>query len=166
MQFQLLFEQFYILGSIHSGVRQNEIQTSSTMTQHGTPKHMAQWAYFCGYIIFLVKMLAQWLSNVHVARYKLLHGAFIRNQHFLPLCDSPVAMTSGRIQSNFSGGRCGFCAGLWDFSQNSLLKHIKTVLELIAVPLKHKITDFLSALWQAHYCLSLECSSQVIVFHG
>ena len=32
MQVQLLFEQFHVLGSIHRGVRWNEIQTSSTTT--------------------------------------------------------------------------------------------------------------------------------------
>ena len=77
LQFQLLFEQFYILRSIHSGVRRNEIQTSSATARHGTPNHLARQVYHCGYNIYLVKTLTQWPPNVHMAKYKLLHGAFV-----------------------------------------------------------------------------------------
>ena len=38
-----------------------------------------------------------------------------------------------------TGVRCGFCAGLWDFCPNSLLRRLDTVLERIAVPFKRKI---------------------------
>ena len=48
----------------------------------------------CGYNIFLVKMLTQWPSNVHVARYKLLYGALFTKQPFLPLIESLMAMVS------------------------------------------------------------------------
>ena len=85
VQVQLLIEQFHVLGSIHSGVRRNELHSSSVMTRHGTPTHLARRVFHCGYNIFLVK---------------LLHGAFIR-KHFLPLSESPMAMTSGKVQSVF-----------------------------------------------------------------
>ena len=101
MQFQLLFEQFLVLGRIHSGVRRNEIQTSSATTRHGTPNHLARREFHCRYNISFVETLNQWLSNEHVARYKLLHGAFIRKQHFLPLGERLMAMTSGKVQSLF-----------------------------------------------------------------
>ena len=39
--------------------------------------------------------------NVRAVRYKLLHGAFVRKQHFLPLSESPMAMTSCKVQSLF-----------------------------------------------------------------
>ena len=43
VQFQLLlfFYQFHVLGSIQSGVRRNEIQTSSATAPHGTPNNLA-----------------------------------------------------------------------------------------------------------------------------
>ena len=99
VQFQPLFEQLHVLGSIHSGVRQNEIQTSSAKEQRSTPNHLAWWLFHCGYDIFLVKTLTQWPPNVHEVRYKLLHGVFVTKQHFLPLSESPMAMTSGKVQS-------------------------------------------------------------------
>ena len=79
LQFQLLYEQFHILGSIHNGVKRNEIQTSSATANHGTQYHLARWVFHCGYNIFLGKMLTQWPPNVHVAKYKLLHGAFFHS---------------------------------------------------------------------------------------
>ena len=85
VQFQLLFNQFHALGSIHSGVRRNEIQTSSTTARQVAQNYLAWRVFHCGYNIFLVNTLTQWSHNVHVARYKLLHGTFTRKQHFLPL---------------------------------------------------------------------------------
>ena len=57
---------------------------------------------------------------------------------FFNSAKSPMAMTSGNIQAFFfsffiTGVRCLFCAGLWDFSPNSLMRRLETVLELIAV---------------------------------
>ena len=75
VQFQLLFEQFHVLG-----VR-NETQTSSN------PNYLAQWLFHCGYNIFLVKTLIQWPPNVHMVRYKLLKGAFVRKEHFFSLSE-------------------------------------------------------------------------------
>ena len=80
------------------------------------------------------------MPNVHVAGYKLLHGAFVRKQHLYPqqesngddIWQSPVSFSSSLVS-------CFFCTGLWDFSPNSLLRCLKTVLEFIAVPFKHKI---------------------------
>ena len=57
--------------------------------------------FHCGYNIFRVKTLTQWPPNVHVARYKVLHGAFVTKQHFLPLSESPKALTHGKDQSLF-----------------------------------------------------------------
>ena len=90
VQFQLLFEQFYVLRFFHSGVR----RTSSTTAHHGTLNNFARQVFHCGYNIFLVKILTQWPPNVHVARCKLQHCAL----HVLPLCESPMAMTSGKVQ--------------------------------------------------------------------
>ena len=81
VQFHFLFEQFHVLGSIHSGVRWNETQTSSaTARQH--PKSFGSAGVFhCACNIFLVKTLTHWPPNVNVARYKLLLGAFIKKQN-------------------------------------------------------------------------------------
>ena len=38
VQFQLLFEQFHVLGSIHGGVRRSEIQTSRATARHGSAR--------------------------------------------------------------------------------------------------------------------------------
>ena len=78
-----------------------------------------------------------------VARYKLLHGEFDKKQHFLPLNENPMSMTSGKVQSIFfmffiNGVRCGVLAGMWEFSLHSLLIRLETVLEVIAVPFKRK----------------------------
>ena len=80
------------------------------------------------------------MPYVHVAGYKLLHGAFIKKQHLYPqqesngddIWQSPVSFSSSLVS-------CFFRTGLWDFSPNSLLRRLKTVLEFIAVPFKHKI---------------------------
>ena len=71
----VLFEQFQVLGSIHSGVRQNE----TDQQRHGTLNHLARWVLYCGYNIFLVKTLSQLPQNVHVARYKL--SALVKNKN-------------------------------------------------------------------------------------
>ena len=39
--------------SIHSSIRRNEIQTSSAVSRHGTPNHLAR--LHCGYNIYLVQ---------------------------------------------------------------------------------------------------------------
>ena len=46
------------------------------------------------------------LPGVHVARYKLLRGGFIRNQNHIPFSESPMAMTSGKVQSVFRHHWC------------------------------------------------------------
>ena len=58
---------------------------------------------------------------------------FIKEQHFLPFTESPMVMTSGKVITSV---RCGFHAGLWDFSSNSLPRRLEIVLERIAVPFK------------------------------
>ena len=72
----------------------------------------------CDYNTFLVKTLNQWPPNVHVVRYKLLHGALVRKQHFLPLSNSPMVMMSRKFQppSHHHWCQCGCRAGLYDFS--------------------------------------------------
>ena len=42
VQFQVIFEQFRSLGSIHSCVRRNGTQTSSATARHGTSNHLAR----------------------------------------------------------------------------------------------------------------------------
>ena len=97
----LSFIYLLLLIVFYSNVRWNEIETSSATARHDIPNHLARRLLHCRYNIFLVKTLTQWPPNVHVARYKLLHGAFVRTQHFLPLSESPMAMTSGKVQSPF-----------------------------------------------------------------
>ena len=122
MPFKLLFEQFHILGFIHSGVGRNEVQASSATARHDTPNNLAWWVFHCGYNIFLIKSLTQWPSNVHVARFKLLHGAFNRKQHIFPPSECRLARCLAQYSIFFfsTGVRCGFRAGIWDFSQKSL----------------------------------------------
>ena len=100
VQFQLLYEQFHVLRSIYGSVLRNEIHTNSVTIRQCTPNNLVRRAFHCGNI-FLVETLTQCPPNVHVARYKLLHGAFVRKQHLLPLSESPMAMTSGKVQSLF-----------------------------------------------------------------
>ena len=109
MLFQLLFEQFHVLGSIHSGVKWNAIQTSSAMARHGTPNRLARQVLHCGYNIFLAKTITQEPRNVHV------HGAFISKQHFLPLSESS-GDDMWKVQSLFLHHWCGSHADMWDFS--------------------------------------------------
>ena len=78
----------------------------SVTSRHGTPNQSAHQVFNCGYKTFLVKTLTRWPPNVHVARYKLLHGSFVRKQHFLPLSESPMAMTSGKVPSLFLHHLC------------------------------------------------------------
>ena len=101
VQFRLLYEQFHVLGSNHSDVRWTEIQTSSATARHGNPNHLARRVFHCSYNILLVNTLSQWQPNLYVARYKLLHGAFVSKQHFLSVSACPMAMTSGKVQSLF-----------------------------------------------------------------
>ena len=101
VELQLLSEQFHVPGSIHSGVRRKEVQSSSDTIRHGNSNHLAWRLFHCG-CMFLVKTLSQWPPNVHVARYKLLHGAFVRKHHCLPLKESPMTMTSGKVQYLFT----------------------------------------------------------------
>ena len=103
VQFQLLFEQFHILTSIHSGERRNKIQTSSTTARHGG-------CFVRATTYFLTKRL----PNMLVARHKLLYGAFVRKQHFLSLSERQMAMTFGKFQALVLQHWChyGFCVGL------------------------------------------------------
>ena len=63
VQYQFLFEQFHVLGFIHSGVRRNEIQTSST------PNQFARRVFYTNIGLCLIKTLT-----------KLLHGAWCIRQ--------------------------------------------------------------------------------------
>ena len=106
--FCFFFQQFHVLGCIRSGVKQNEIHTSSDTAGHGTPNHFVRRVFLffffffflcvcvcvCGYNTSVGKTLAQWLTNVHMARYKLLNG----NNTFF----RPVAMTSRKVIIFFS----------------------------------------------------------------
>ena len=53
-----------------------------------------------------------------------------------------MALTSGKVQFLFLHHWCQVWlrAGLWNFSPNSLLRRLETVLEPIAVPFKRKIS--------------------------
>ena len=99
--FSFSFGQFHVLGSIHNSVRRNEIHAGSTTARHGSPNHLAQRVFHCGYNIFLVKTIIQWLSNVHLARYELLQGAFVEKKLFLPLSKNPMAITFDKVQPLF-----------------------------------------------------------------
>ena len=72
-----------------------------------------------------------------MSRYKLLHEAFVRKQYFLPLSQSPIAMTSGRDQFLILHHWCQ--VWLPCRTSNSLLERLETVLEPIALPYKRKI---------------------------
>ena len=78
-----------------------------------------------------------------------------------------MAMTSGKPSLIFFviGFKCGFRAGLWDFSPKSLLKRLETVLEPIAVPSKHKIKRiFLQELFCERITVSLSGLSYCSLF--
>ena len=109
--------------SSHSGFMRIELLTSSATARHANPNHLARRVFHCGYNIFLVKT-----PNVQVARYKLLHGAFVR-KYVLPLSKSPVAMKPCKVQFFFfiTGVRCGFRASLRDICPNSLLRRLLAV---------------------------------------
>ena len=93
----------------------------------------------------------------------MLHGACVRTQHFLPLGES---MTKSSLFFFITGVRCGSHATLWNFSPNSLLRRLETVLELIAVPFKRKIAQlFLQELTGERITVCLiEQSSLGVIF--
>ena len=96
-EFQLLFEQLHVLKSIYS-VRRTEILTCSAKTQYYTPNHLARQVFHCGYNISRVKTLTQWPPNVHMTRYKLLHGIVSSTQR--------ESKGDDVLQSPVSGVRC------------------------------------------------------------
>ena len=59
VQFEPLVEQFHVIGSVHSGVRRNEIQTSSATARHGT---QSIWLGEC-FIVATIYFLSKRLSN-------------------------------------------------------------------------------------------------------
>ena len=79
VQFQPLFEQFHILGPIHSGFRRIEIQTSSATTTQGTPNYLVRRVFHGVYNTFRVKTLIQRPPNMHMARNKF-HAWCIRQK--------------------------------------------------------------------------------------
>ena len=84
----------------------------------------------------LIVVTTYFLPAVHVARYKLLSGAFVRNQNHIPLSESPMAMTSGKVQSVFRHHWCQ----IWLLCRSvGLQSKFETVLKRIAVPFKCKI---------------------------
>jgi len=95
-------------------------------------------------------------ANVHVARYKLLHGIFFY---------------SARVQCRWSllffiiGVMYGFRANLWEFSPNYLLRRLKTVPKLFAVRFKRKIAKIWGSLASRSICLT-ERSSRGLDFHA
>ena len=102
-------------GSVHSGVRRNEIQTSSATAQHGTQIIVAT-------TYFLSIRLPTWRgTNCCMVR------SSENNTQLEPNGDdvwrSPVSFYSPMV--------CGFSAGPWDFSPNSLVRRLETMLVLI-----------------------------------
>ena len=162
MPFHFLFEQFHVLGLIHSGVGRNEMHASSGTARHGTPNNLAWWVFHCGYNIFLVKSLTQWSSKVHMERFKLLHGAFIGKQHILPQSE-----TSSIVQSLFITG-VKSCRHMGLQSKHYLLSRLEAVLEFIALLFKCKIPRiFLQELFSEDIALCLvEWSSLDVVVRG
>ena len=78
--------------------------------------YLARQVFHCGYNIFLVKMLTQWRPNVHVARYKLLHGAFSqkttlsstqRESNGDDIWQSPVSFSSSLVPGVAFVPACG-----------------------------------------------------------
>ena len=136
VQFQLTFEYFNVLGSIHSGVRRNGIQTSSAMARHGTPNHLVRRVFHCCYNIFLVKtLMCMWRGTncciVHSSE-NITFFQLVRFQWRWRLAKSSLIFFI----------RCSFHAGLWDISPNSLLICLETVLEHIDVHFKWNIAWF------------------------
>ena len=95
---------FHVLGSIYSDVRCNEVQTISITARLDTGNTFAGGCYIVATTYFLSR--CQWQPNVHATRYKLLHSAIVRKQTFLPLSDSPIAMTSGNSGFRFLHQYC------------------------------------------------------------
>ena len=117
---------FITVHRIHSDVKCNETQTSNATARHDIPNHLARRVFLLWLQHISCQTLTQRMPNMHVARYKVLHGAFVGKQHFLH---------SARVQGRWrlaksslfffiTGVRCGFRAGLWDFSYNSLLRRL------------------------------------------
>ena len=75
----------------------------------------------------------QWPQIMHVARYKLVHGTLVRKQHFLPLSKSPVSFPVSLVSD------VAFKPALRDFSPNTLLRRLETVLAMIAERFKRNI---------------------------
>ena len=143
VQFQHLFEQFYVglLGSVHSAVSRNGIQTSSATARHGT---QIIWLGGC-FIVARTYFLSKHLPNGYLmciwrgTSCVMVHSS--ENNYFF---------YSARIQwrwhlAKFSlfffiiGIRGGFRASRWDFSPNYFLRRLETMLKLIAVHFKRKI---------------------------
>ena len=139
------------------------------MAQHGTPNHLARQVFHCSYNSFLVKTLTQWSPNVKVARYKLLYVTFVTKQDF--------RFTQRESNGDVFWQSLFFLHHLclaWllrrmrDFSPNSLLRRLETVLGLTAVPFKRKIARvFFQELFgeRSIICL-IERSSLGVVFCG
>ena len=84
VQFQLFFEHSTYVGLFIVVLGGMEYRPAAPRND-SIPNHLARRVFHCGYNTFLVKT-----PNVHVARYKLLHGAFVKKQYFLPLSESNV----------------------------------------------------------------------------
>ena len=87
------------------GVRENEIQTSGATSQHGTPNHLARWAFHYGYNIFLVKTPTNghlmWCGEVQIAawyiRQKTIRSSPQREYSADEVWQSPVSFSSSLL---------------------------------------------------------------------
>ena len=119
VQFQLLFEEFHLFGSIHNNVRRNEIQTSmATLPPRSFDSAGVSLVYptaalcACGEV-----QIATWSIR---QKTTLFHSVIVQ-------WDWRQAKSS--LPFFIIGIRYGFSAGLWDLSQNYLLRRIEIVLE-------------------------------------
>ena len=84
----LLFEQLHVRGSIHSGVRRNELQNSSATIR--LTKSFSSEGVSLSKRLPRDRLMCIW------------RGTNCCMVHFLPLSESPMAMTSGKVQFLFS----------------------------------------------------------------
>ena len=88
------FEQFHVLGCIHSDVRCNEIQTSSATPP---PNQLNGGRFLVAKTYFLLKRLPTWPANVPRSNYCcMMHSP---EDNSLPLSEGTIGVTSGKVRS-------------------------------------------------------------------
>ena len=106
---------------------------------HGTPNHLAQWVFHCGYNICPVQVLTRWPLNEHVVWSKLLHWS--ENETFFDSAIVQMWWISGKDQSLFLHQWCHMVL-VCGISVQIFLWDVSKQCWKLAVPLKHKIALF------------------------